>query len=136
MGGNIVSSAAPTLQFDWSIWDNRPAVAWTYDGKASTVTLRKPPLSVANLPDHSLVAVIGDYDDLGSANLLLYSYDGVLRQTLVAPELGSKAHFGSVSETHGGVSAVVGFFDKTGWVERAGKLNLKDGTLVQLHRSY
>lgn len=131
-----MNKANPTLQFNWSIWDDSPVVSWACDGKASTVSLKNPPLSVANLPAHSLVAIVGNYDDLGSANLLLYSYDGVLRQTLAAPELGPKAHFGTVSETPDGVSAVVGFFDKTGWVERAGKLNLKDGTLEQLHRSY
>jgi hypothetical protein len=90
---------------------------------------------MTNLPGHSLVAIAGSYDDLGSANLLLYSYDGVLRQMLVAPQLGSSSHFGRVAEMYDGVSAVIGFYDNFGWVEREGT-DLKNGTIGQLHRSY
>jgi hypothetical protein len=100
------------------------------------VSLKKPPLSVANLSGHALIAIVGDYEELGSANLLLYSYAGTLLQTLAAPALGSKAHFGGVLETADGVSATIGFFDETGWVERAGKLNLLNGAIEHLHRSY
>jgi hypothetical protein len=131
-----VNSNNQTLKINWSVWDNNPTVSWNCHGNVTTVSLKRPPLSVANLSDHSLVAIVGNYDEFGSKNMLLYSYDGVLKQTLAAPELGSKAHFGRVSETLDGVGAVVGFFDKTGWVERAGNLDLKDGTIEQLHRSY
>jgi hypothetical protein len=131
-----VNDVNPTIQINWSVWDNSPIISWSCDGKVSAVSLKKPPLSVTNLSGHSLIAIVGDYEDLGSANLLLYSYDGTLLKTLVAPEIGSKAHFGRVLETPDGVSATIGFFDKTGWVERAGKLNLSNGTIEQLHRSY
>lgn len=102
----------------------------------ATIFLKRPPLSVENLSGHSLVAIVGNFDEFASENLLLYSYDGVLMKTLSAPELGLKAHFGRVSQTLDEVSAVVGFFDKTGWVEQSGNLDLKDGTIEQLHRSY
>lgn len=131
-----MTSANQNLQFHWSVWDNNPVVSWTYDGKSACVSLTKPPLAVANLENHSLVGIVGDYDEFGSSNLALYSYDGVLRQTFVAPQLGVDARFGRVSEIPDGVSVVIGFYDKTGWVEREGKLNLVDGTIGQLHRSY
>jgi hypothetical protein len=39
-------------------------------------------------------------------------------------------------KTPGGVCATVGSFDKSGSVERAGNLNLDDGTMEPLHRSF
>jgi hypothetical protein len=123
-------------QICWSIWDSNPTVSWNWYGRNFAITLKYPPLAVTDLSAHSLIAIIGNYDDLGSANLLLYSYDGVLTKTLTAPELGSKAHFGRVSETGNGVTASVGFFDKTGWVEREGYLDLESGNMRDFHRSY
>lgn len=131
-----MNSAFPDIQFNWSVWDNNPTVSWICNGNTVSVSLGKPPLSVANLPTQSLVAIVGNYDDFGSENLLLYSYDGALQRKFAAPQLGSNARFGRVSETPDGISAVVGFYDETGWVEKAGALNLGDGTIGQLHRSY
>jgi len=131
-----VSNISQTPQICWSVWDASPTVSWNCYGRNFAVTLKNPPLAVVDLAAHSLIAIVGSYDDFGSANLLLYSYDGVLKKTLSAPELGLKAHFGRVSETGDSVTASVGFFDKAIWVERDGKLDIENGSMAQLHRSY
>jgi hypothetical protein len=131
-----VNSANAVLYLNWSVWDDNPTVSWDCDGNTASIFLKKAPLSVAHLSAHSLLAIVGNYDEFGSKNLLLFSYDGTFQRTLIAPDLGFGAHFGSVAETQSGVCATVGFFDKTGWIERAGNLNLDDGTMEQLHRSY
>jgi hypothetical protein len=123
-------------QINWSVWDNNPIVSWSYQGNDFAVTLETPPISVVDLPFHTLVAIIGSYDDFGLGNLLLYSYDGILKQKLAAPDLGPKAHFGRVSENRDRVSAVVGFYDNGEWVEKEGYLDLKHGTMERFHRSY
>lgn len=129
-------SGTDSLQFNWSVWDNNPTVSWTRDGVAVSVSLSKPPISVTNLATQSLIAIVGNFDELGSSNLLLYSYDGVLRRRFVAPDLGAEAQFGRVLEMPDGVSVIIGFYDQTGWVEKWGKLDIKDGTIGELHRSY
>lgn len=123
-------------QINWSVWDRNPLVSWDYRGNVFTVALEKPPLSVSHLPCHSLIAIAGHYDDFGSENLFLYTYDGLLKKTLTAPALGVKAHFGRVFENHDKLSAVVGFFDETGWVEREGFLDINDGSFAEVHRTY
>jgi hypothetical protein len=123
-------------EISWSVWKKSPIVSWCCGGVNFNAVLKRPPLAVADLSLHSLIAIVGSYDEFGSANLLLYSYDGVLKKTLTAPALGTKAHFGRVTQTQNKVSAVVGFFDETGWTEKEGFLNLTDGTIEQLHRAY
>ena len=131
-----MESTGGTLHIDWSGWGSNSTVSWNYRGTTFNAVLAKPPLSVADLSLHSLIAIVGSYDEFGSANLLLYSYDGVLKKTLTAPDLGAKAHFGRVLQIQNKVSAVVGFFDETDWIEREGFLDLSDGTIDQLHRAY
>jgi hypothetical protein len=123
-------------QINWSVWDRNPVVSWSYERNVFTVALERPPLSVSDLPGHSLIAIVGHYDDFGSENLLLYTYNGLLKKKLAAPNFGLKAHFGRVSENHDKLSAVVGFFDKAGWVEREGLLDITDGSLALVHRTY
>jgi hypothetical protein len=125
-----------TPQICWSVWGDNPTVSWNCHGGSFAITMKYPPLAVIDLSAHSLIAIIGNYDELGSENLLLYSYEGVLTKTLRAPALGSKAHFGRVSEAGNGVTASVGFFDNTGWVEREGYLDLESGNMRDFHRSY
>ena len=131
-----MESTGGTLHIDWSGWGSNSTVSWNYRGTTFNAVLAKPPLSVADLSLHSLIAIVGSYDEFGSANLSLYSYDGVLKKTLTAPALGTKAHFGRVTQTQDKVSVVVGFFDETGWTEKEGFLNLTDRTIEQLHRAY
>lgn len=123
-------------QINWSVWGNNSTVSWNYQGNDFSAILKMPPLSVADIPLHSLIAIVGNYEEFGSTNLLLYSYDGGLVKTLTAPDLGAGAHFGRVYENHGKVSAAIGFIDKTGWVEKEGSLDMEEGTIAQLHRSY
>lgn len=124
------------LKINWSVWDDNPTVAWIYRGENFHVSLRTPPLSVVDLPRHALVGIVGNYEDLGSENLLFYSYNGLLVKKLAAPNLGSKSQFGRVFEVLDKVNATVGFFDQTGWVEKVGTLNIEDGTMGQFHRNY
>lgn len=80
-----MESTGGTLQIDWSVWESNSTVSWNYRGTTFNAVLAKPPLSVADLSLHSLIAIVGSYDEFGSANLLLYSYFGVLKKTLTAP---------------------------------------------------
>lgn len=125
-----------TLKINWSVWDRNPTVSWTCDGILVSVTMKLPPIAVSHLQGHELIAVIGNYDEFGSENLLLYSYDGALRQTIAAPVLGRNAQFGGVLENGAEIQATVGFQIDTMWKEEAGILSLDDGTVTNFHRSY
>lgn len=125
-----------TLQINWSVWGRNPTVSWTCDGILASVTMKLPPVAVSHLKSRELIAVIGNFDEFGSENLLLYSYDGTLQHTITAPALGKNAQFGGVSEKNGDIQATVGFQTDTVWKEEAGRLNLDDGTVTNLHRSY
>lgn len=131
-----MSSVSHAPQINWSVWDKSATVSWRCNGQTFAIVFNKPPLSVTDLSSHSLIGIAGSYDEFGSENLLLYTYDGILQQTFIAPELGASAHFGRILENRGRVCAIVGFFDKIGWVEMEGDLDLVDGTLDQLHRGY
>lgn len=98
--------------------------------------MKLPPVAVSHLQIRKLIAIVGNFDEFGSENLLLYSYDGTLQHTITAPALGHNAQFGSVTENNGDVEATVGFWTGTVWKEEAGRLNLADGTITNLHRSY
>lgn len=124
------------LQINWSVWDGNPTVSWTCDGISAAVTLQLPPIAVSHLQGRELVAVIGNFDEFGSANLLLYSYDGTLQQVITAPVLGENSQFGGVLEKNGDIQATVGFQTGAVWKEEAGQLNLDDGTVTNVHRSY
>lgn len=131
-----MSTSSHTLKINWSVWDGNPTVSWDIDGTPVSVTMRLPPVSVTHLQNHELIAVVGNFDEFGSANLLLYSYDGKLQQTITAPSLGENAQFGGVKECDGLLQSIVGFLVDGKWKEEAGSLNLEDGTVTKLHRSY
>lgn len=98
--------------------------------------MKLPPVAVSHLQGHELIAVVGNFDEFGSENLRLYSYDGTLQRTITAPALGKNAQFGGVSENNGDIQATVGFQTDTVWKEEAGRLNIDQGTVTNLHRSY
>jgi hypothetical protein len=98
--------------------------------------MKLPPIAVFHLQSREMIAVIGDFDEFGSSNLLLYSYDGVLQHTITAPDRGQTSQFGGVTENNGEIYGIVGFQTDTGWKEEAGLLNLDDGVVTNLHRNY
>jgi hypothetical protein len=133
---NIMSTGPHTLKINWSIWDRNPTVSWICDGILASVTMKLPPVAVSHLQSRELIAVVGDFDEFGSANLLLYSYDGTHQQTIAAPTLGKNAQFGEVLENNKDIEATLGFQIDAVWKEETGHLNLDDGTVINLHRSY
>ena len=68
-----------TLFIDWSIWDRNPTVSWRCGEMVASVSMKLPPMAVAHLQRQEMVAVVGDLNEFDSANLLLYSYNGILR---------------------------------------------------------
>jgi hypothetical protein len=132
----VMPTSSHALQINWSIWDRNPTVSWTCDGILASVTMKLPPVAVSHLQSRELIAVIGNFDEFGSANLLLYSYNGALQHTITAPALGKNSQFGGVLDNNGDVQATLGFQTDTAWKEEAGRLNLDDGTVTDLHRSY
>jgi hypothetical protein len=124
------------LKINWSVWDANPVVAWTWNDKDVIVAMRLPPVAVALLPKLKLIAIVGNFDEFGSNNLLLYSFDGVLHRTYGAPSVGKDAQFGGIQEGSQDVDVIVGFRGDTGWQEISGKWNFDDGTLGNTHRSY
>jgi hypothetical protein len=131
-----MSTSSPTLKINWSVWDGNPTVNWDVDGVSVSVTMKLPPISVTHLQNRELIAVVGNYDEFGSANLLLYSYDGKLQKTMTAPPLGDKAQFGGVTESAGSLQSSFGFQVDGKWKEEAGLLSLEDGTVTDIHRNY
>ena len=125
-----------TFQINWSVWDGNPTVSWTCDGILASITMKPPPVAASHLQSHELIAAIGNFDEFGSANLLLYSYNGTLQHRITAPALGKNAQFGEVSENNGDIQVTVGFQTDTLWKEEAGRLSLDDGTVINLHRNY
>lgn len=121
----------------WSVWDNNPLVSWEYKGKSVEVKFNAPPVSVAILPINELIGIIGRYDELGSANLQTYDYEGNLQKTYTAPSLGEESQFGGAREIGlGQIEAMVGFKNESGWNDQAGTLDLNTGSLGGIHRSY
>lgn len=95
-----------------------------------------PPISVAHLAAHHAVAIVGNYNELGSDNLCLYSYSGDLIRTYSAPNLGKDAQFGAIRESGDDLEVTVGYNENDRWLEMAGRLNPDDGSVSQMHRSY
>jgi hypothetical protein len=126
-----------TVQINWSVWDRNPTVSWTCDGILASVTMKLRPVAISHFQCHELIAIIGNFDEFGSANLLLYTYDGTLQHTITAPALGQNTQFGGASENNGELQATFGWFQIDAmWKEETGRLNLDDGTVTSLHRTY
>jgi hypothetical protein len=114
-----------SIEINWSFWDNSPTVSWSCDGAEVSVHLKHPPVAVVHLSKCGLIAVVGDYDKFGSANLLLYSYDGSIKKIFSAPAMEEDAQFGGVTENEDGVRAIVGFKSDACWKELAGQLDIR-----------
>ncbi|MDO8040278.1 hypothetical protein [Janthinobacterium sp. SUN137] len=124
------------LKINWSVWDNNSTVSWDFNANSIRVEIKMPPLGVANLKSKSLIAIVGRFDEFGSSNLLLYSYEGILQRAFKAPPLGKCSQFTSVSESNGIVSVGIGFETDSDWGEKSAHFNVIDGTLTNYHRSY
>jgi hypothetical protein len=124
------------LNIMWSVWDSNPLVSWSWSGGTSSVTMKMSPIAVAHLAKRHMIAIVGNYDDLGSYNLLFYSYAGELIKAYSAPSLGKDSRFGAIRESDNDIEVLVGYLDGDHWVEMAGELNLDDGVVSKLHRSY
>jgi hypothetical protein len=98
--------------------------------------MKMPPISVAHLASQHVVAIVGDYSELGSENLRFYSYSGDLIKVYSAPGLGKDAQFGAIRESGNDLEVTVGYQGDDRWVEVAGKLNPDDGSVSQMHRGY
>jgi hypothetical protein len=98
--------------------------------------MKMPPISVAHLAARHVVAVVGNYSELGSDNLRFYSYSGELLKVYSAPDLGKDAQFGAIRESGDDLEGTVGYTDSDRWFEVACKLNPDDGSVSQMHRSY
>ena len=124
------------LKIDWSVWDNNSTVSWNFNANSIRVEMKMPPLGVANLKSKSLIAIVGRFDEFGSSNLLLYSYEGIFQRTFNAPPLGKCSQFTSISESNGIVNVGIGFEIDSEWEEKSAQFNVIDGTLTNYHRSY
>lgn len=133
--GNAESGPSD-FSFMWSFWDSDPLVSRSWRGGTTTVAMEMPPIAVAHLAAHNLVAIIGNYAEFGSENLRLYSYSGEFIRSYKAPDLGKDAHFGAIAQTAGGVQVVVGCYCETRWLELAGEFSFDHGSVARLHRSY
>jgi hypothetical protein len=127
-----------SVEIEWSVWDKSPLVKWRWKEKTVSLNFENPPLAVVPLPSHRLVAIAADWQDYGSNNLLLYSFDGILHKSFGAPDLGDQSRFGSVQEIDGGatVEAVIAYFKGGHWLEMAGILDIQNGTMSNFHRAY
>ncbi len=116
------------VKINWTVWDKSERVEWIAKDQTITLTFRAIPLSVIPLKLTTLVAVCGRFDEFGSENLLLFDFEGNLVKKILAPELGSRAHFGSVSELNSfELRAQIGFFEYEVFREQQCMLNLKTG---------
>lgn len=121
----------------WSVWDNNSKVSWEYKSRLVTVKFNMPPVAVAILPINGLIGVIGSFDEFGAENFQTYDYEGNLKKSYAAPDLGSQSQFGGAREiTDGQIEAMVGFYNDNGWKDQAGTLDLDTGLLDGIHRSY
>lgn len=131
-----MSTNSHAVHINWSVWDKTPTVGWRVDGKMIEITTKLPPIAVSHLNDRCVIAIVGDFDEFGSKNLLLYSYSGELLCIFTAPELGKKSQFVWIVEENEELKVTVGFDNETTWQEVAGRLNSDQGTVTNLHRSY
>ena len=123
------------VKINWTVWDKSESVEWIAKGQKITLTFRVTPLSVIPLKSTKLVAVCGSFDEFGSENLLLYDFEGKLVKKILAPELGSHAHFGSVSELKPSeLRAQIGYFEYEVFREQLCLLNLKTGLFSNFSR--
>lgn len=96
---------------------------------------RLAPLAVVKTFDlqfYERIAVVGKFDEFGSANLFLYLYDGTLQHKIAASALEKNAQFGGLREENGGIQVTVGFQTDSGWKERKADMawNLRPGLAV------
>ena len=132
-----MSGNSSVIEFKWSVWDKSPLVSWSCQGVPKSVKFRMPPLAVSHLLSRQVIAVVGSFDEFGPANLLFFSYDGILEKTFVAPPIGENAQFGAVLEDgSGNVQAIIGCKVDGRWKEVAGCLDTDSGAVDNLHRSY
>ena len=124
------------VKITWSVWDSSPVVLWSSEDGAFSVERKLPPIAVSLLPRQKMIAIVGDYAELGSCNLLFYSLDGKLVRTLAAPKYGEDSQFGWVEETENGLEVVVGYCIDGIWVEKKGKLDWVTGDVSELHGNY
>ncbi|GAB3263545.1 hypothetical protein GCM10027296_39100 [Chitinimonas naiadis] len=128
-------SSAPVI--DWSVWDGKSVVPWIWGGVSAQVAFQRPPVAVCPLVTRGQMAIIGDFEEFGAENLLVYSSGGTLWRRYQAPSLGEGARFGSVREVGAALEVTIGYQeDKGRWIEVAGTLNLDDGSVSGLHRGY
>lgn len=124
------------LKINWSVWDSNPVVAWEWNGAIVSIRMKIPPSGVCDVESRKLMAIVGNFNEFSSSNLLLYSYEGILQRVFTAPDLGNFSQFSSVSEWNGSVSVSVAFEADNHWEEKAAKFNIDNGAFSNFHRHY
>ncbi len=124
------------IKITWSVWDSSPVVSWSSEDGVFSVERKLPPIAVSLLPRQKMIAIVGDYEERGSCNLLFYSLDGVLVRSFAAPQYGEDSQFGGVGETANGLEVIVGYRVGGVWAEEKGKLDWVTGNVTELHRNY
>ena len=124
------------IKITWSVWDSSPVVSWTSEDDVISVERKFQPIAVSLLSRQQMIAIVGDYAELGSCNLLFYSLDGKLVRTFAAPKYGEDSQFGGIEETENCLEVVVGYRASGAWVEKKGKLDWVTGDVTELHRHY
>ncbi len=111
-------------------------VSWTSEDGVFSVERKLPPIAVSLLSRQKIIAIVGDYVELGPCNLLFYSLDGKLVRAFEAPSYGKDSQFGGIRETENGLEVIVGYSVDGDWVEKCGELDLATGKITALHRNY
>jgi len=131
-----VNAIMKPIKITWSVWDSNPVVSWTSENGIFSVERKLPPIAVSLLSRKGMIAIVGDYAELGSCNLIFYSLDGKLVRTFAAPSYGKDSQFGGIRETENGLEVIVGYSVDGDWVEKCGELDLATGNITALHRNY
>ena len=131
-----MNALASAVETNWSVWDANPVVTWKWGNQVVQVKFENPPIAIAVLDHQQWISIVGRPEEFGAANLVMYSYDGMLQKSYSAPALGGEHHFGGVRADGDGVEVIISFTDQGDWKEKAGTLDVATGNVTDLRRSY
>ena len=118
-----------------SIWDRSPTVRWLFGSEEITVTLEWPLAGISHAPLRRQIIVVTGTEGETPNELLFYSYTGKLEFSISSAATNlPRCLFGYAAELpNGEIEACVSYEGAKWNNEHAGILDLKTGTLSDLH---
>ncbi|MDP4494063.1 hypothetical protein [Vibrio sp. AH4] len=125
------------IDVHWSYWDKESTVRWNFNDLMYIQQFSYPPIAVSVLTNSRIIAISCHFEEFGSNNLNLFTFDGTLIRSLFAPAVGDKVTFGALTETSNDrIQAQVCYYERSVFKEQLCYIELDSGECSGFSRGY